>query len=239
MSIDGREQDLLDWTTGELAGERKAAVEAHLRQCAECRAAVRDVQRLSAGLERLGYRTGVRIEPGRGGSSLPGGWPFGRRATWAAAAVLLALAGLPVLLDRPGGEDGRGGSMRGPAATVPARPGTHQLREVESARMAYDPDVLARYARTASSVPVRLAALSRRAEGGPSLDTAELVAAFATDPDVMVRLWVVVEVARSGDVAGARRIRELSAAEGAALAPELQAAIESYLGPTSDPEAAT
>ena len=199
MSIDGREQELLEWVSDELSPERRRQVDAHLAECAECRAAVRDMLALSAGLERLEGR--VHAEgPGRA-----------RQRSWAwilAGAAAAAALLVPVLRDGPDVPGGAGGALR------LGRPGggPDQLLQLDQAvRAGAGGTLAAQQLRDGRSVPVRLAALTAAGSEPDILGPGDLVEAFEAEVDLTVRLWLVVEIARSGDVSAAQRIRGLVA----------------------------
>lgn len=216
MSTEGRAQELLDWVEDALPPDRRAAIDAHLADCPECRAAVREIQALTAGLERLGVRDPSR----RAGPGVRVRWAL------AVAAAIAAVFAVSVIRDAP----------VAPASSVlmaVGRPGDGpaQLLAVETALA--DPGdraLLAHRIRAARSVPVRLAALSDAALGATR--ASELAEAFGDTDDLMVRLWLVVEIARSGDRAAAHAVLAAVDAMGAAAPPELREAVGNFLSGT-------
>lgn len=232
MSSEGREQDLMDWLTDDLAAARRANVDAHLRECAECRALLADLQSLSAGLARMGHtRTAQPAARHPARASI-----MGSRRRWAAAAMLLL--SVPVVLfvlGRSEAQPGSGTEAEAAANGPPAR----QLEQVDDALRSGSNALLLGYlARSSSHVPVRLSAVSGSADGSARLPAAELVAAFEAEPELMVRLWLVVEIARSDDAASAEQVRRIVAEQGAGAPVELRAAVEEYLTPAPHPGAA-
>ena len=220
MSTEGREQELLDWVAGDLPAARKAEVDAHLRACAECRALVRDLQTLSAGLELLGDDQPVGERSVARASRARVAWT--RIAAAAAIAILVATPFGITRLRRP--------IESGPVASARVTPAA-QLGEVSAGLAAGDDALLARHARTAPSVPVRLAALSGAPQTPAALPSDELVAAFAAEDDTVVRLWLIVAIARTGSAAAAAEARAVVDGEGAAAAAEVRAAVDAYLRP--------
>ena len=225
MSTEGREQDLLDWMAGDLPAARKAEVDAHLRSCGACRALVRDLQTLSAGLEALGSED-TRDAPEVGGAHRS----RATRMRMAAAAAVVLLVATPFGIARL-----RQARERPAAASARATPAA-QLGEVTEGLAVGDEAVLARHARSSASVPVRLAALSGTPQAPALLPIDDLVAAFAAEDDTVVRLWLVVAIARSGSTAAAAQVRGLVDAEGAAAAAEVRAAVDAYLRPATTRE---
>ena len=202
MSTEGREQDLLDWVDGTLAPERRRAVDAHLRGCGECRAAARDLQIVGAGLEALGARR-----------------QRSRRVIrrWMAGSVAAAVivAGATYLLTMSAGR---------------APNGVAELAQVEAALDDRSVGALLRHARSSGHLPVRLAAITQPIEEPAVLSPADLVRLFESEGELIPQLWIVAEVARSGDAAAAREIRRM-VAERESVPAELRAAVADYLGP--------
>lgn len=224
MSSEGREQDLLDWIDGRLPAERRAEIDAHLRECAACRGLVSDMQSISAGLDHIGAQSRGTVVPRVEA-------PANRRVLqWAAAAAaVLALLSAPLLLRRqpPDVAPAPAAQRSGGAHT-----GAEELLEVDRAlRVGGGGETVARHARLGMSVTVRLAAIAGRADAPASLPSAELLSLFAAEPDLMVQLWLVAELARSGDATAIERARVIVERLGQSAPPELAAAAQSYLVP--------
>ena len=222
MSCEAREQELLDWSEGALSEQRSREIAAHLRDCGDCRAVVRDIQSLSVGLARLG-RAGARGRAKRR--------PARVRRVAIVAAVLVV--GTAILL------------MQRRSGTIPWPTGaraTAAQAELDRVQAVLEgggpPDALAGYLRSSPSIPVRLAA-SGGTTAAPALHGAELADAFAAEEDLLVRLWLVAEVARSGDEPAARQVRAQVHSMGTAAPAELREAVEAYLPLTAGDEPAS
>ena len=214
MSSEGREQDLLDWIEDRLSGPQRAIVDAHLRGCGECRAAVREMQSLSAGLARLGSRRRVSVY---------------RRWAPAAVAAAAVLVAMSLMLPAPNRPPDHG--ARVPTVPAAAGSGPQELLEVEAALRGGPPGRLQHHARSSAHASVRAVAVTAPIGKPGQLSAADLVALFESEDDQLVRLWLVVEIARTGDVTAADRIRSLVTATTRAPTDELLAAVEAYLRP--------
>lgn len=222
MSCEAREQELLDWSECARPEKRSREITAHLRDCADCRAMVRDFQSLSVGLARLGRgaaRGRARRRPAR------------VRTVAIVAAVLVAGAAVQLM-------QLRSGTIRW-SAGARATAAQAELDHVQAVlKGGGPPDALAGYLRSSPSIPVRLAA-SGGTTAGPALHGDELADAFAEEEDLLVRLWLVAAVARLGDEPAAQQVRARVHSMGTAAPAELREAVEAYLPLTTGDEPAS